>query len=220
MPFPTKPPRGGAAASTAIHDNIDGEISAITEKATPVAADLGLLEDSAAANAKKRFQLGNLPFEVPTGTVFPGSPVNGQQFYRTDLDPSPVLFTYDDARAKWLGEIETDGAGRNGSQVTATYLRRFNGMLASATLGCFIPYTITIVGLSMAWNTSATGDLELRRNGVVVATMSWTPAALTASDLTLNAEFASDGIMAFYTNNLSVSITSPQAMVWYRRHAT
>lgn len=37
------------------------EISTITEKASPVSADLILIEDSAAANAKKRVQIGNLP---------------------------------------------------------------------------------------------------------------------------------------------------------------
>ncbi len=59
MPLPVKPPRGGAS-STAIHDNVDAEISAITEKTTLVAADLVLIEDSAAANAKKKAQVGNL----------------------------------------------------------------------------------------------------------------------------------------------------------------
>ena len=44
----------------AIHDNVNGEINAITEKATPVSADLVLIEDSAAANAKKKVQVGNL----------------------------------------------------------------------------------------------------------------------------------------------------------------
>lgn len=44
----------------AIHDNADGEISLITEKTTPVAADLLLIEDSAASNAKKKVQAGNL----------------------------------------------------------------------------------------------------------------------------------------------------------------
>lgn len=53
---------GGAATdSDAIHDNVDGEINAITEKVTPVAADLILIEDSAASNAKKKVQIGNLP---------------------------------------------------------------------------------------------------------------------------------------------------------------
>lgn len=45
----------------AIHDNVAGEISLIAEKVTPVSADLIIIEDSAASNAKKRVQIGNLP---------------------------------------------------------------------------------------------------------------------------------------------------------------
>lgn len=45
----------------AIHDNVSGEISAIAEKVTPVSGDLLLIEDSAASNAKKKIQIGNLP---------------------------------------------------------------------------------------------------------------------------------------------------------------
>lgn len=45
----------------AIHDNVAGEISLITEKVTPVSADLLLIEDSADSNSKKRVQIGNLP---------------------------------------------------------------------------------------------------------------------------------------------------------------
>lgn len=57
---------GGAAweagnDANAIHDNVAGEISAITEKTTPVTGDLIVIEDSASGNAKKRVQLGNLP---------------------------------------------------------------------------------------------------------------------------------------------------------------
>ena len=51
----------GATDGDAIHDNVASEISAITEKVTPVNADLLLIEDSAAGNAKKRVQAGNLP---------------------------------------------------------------------------------------------------------------------------------------------------------------
>jgi len=47
--------------STAIHDNVSGEISLITEKTTPVNADLVIIEDSADSNNKKRVQVGNLP---------------------------------------------------------------------------------------------------------------------------------------------------------------
>jgi len=51
----------GGADPNAIHDNVSGEIAAVTEKASPISADLLLIEDSAATNAKKRVQIGNLP---------------------------------------------------------------------------------------------------------------------------------------------------------------
>lgn len=52
---------------TAIHNNIASEISAITEKVTPVDADLLLIEDSADGNNKKGLQIGNLPNTAPSG---------------------------------------------------------------------------------------------------------------------------------------------------------
>lgn len=52
---------GGATDTDAIHDNVAAEISAIAEKVTPVDADLVIIEDSAAANVKKKVQVGNLP---------------------------------------------------------------------------------------------------------------------------------------------------------------
>jgi len=45
----------------AIHDNVAGEIAALTEKETPVDADLILIEDSQDGNAKKKVRVGNLP---------------------------------------------------------------------------------------------------------------------------------------------------------------
>lgn len=53
---------GGPGSDTdAIHDNVAAEISAITEKTTPVAGDWLIIEDSAASDAKKKLQVGNLP---------------------------------------------------------------------------------------------------------------------------------------------------------------
>lgn len=52
---------GAATDADAIHDNVGGEIVLITEKVSPVGADLIIIEDSAAANAKKRIQISNLP---------------------------------------------------------------------------------------------------------------------------------------------------------------
>ena len=50
---------GGATDDDAIHDNVDGEIAAVADKATPVAADHLLIEDSAASNAKKDITIGS-----------------------------------------------------------------------------------------------------------------------------------------------------------------
>jgi hypothetical protein len=47
--------------SAAIHDNVASEISAITEKASPVSGDMLIIEDSADSNNKKMVQVGNLP---------------------------------------------------------------------------------------------------------------------------------------------------------------
>lgn len=58
--------------STAIHDNVSGEIAAVTAKATPVNADLVLIEDSAASNAKKKVELDDLVAGgVVSGTFTP-----------------------------------------------------------------------------------------------------------------------------------------------------
>lgn len=63
-------PLGGVALEEdIIHDNVSGEINSITEKTTPVSADLILIEDSAASNAKKKLQVGNLLSQVVVPVV-------------------------------------------------------------------------------------------------------------------------------------------------------
>lgn len=59
---------GGGAGSdtTAIHDNESGEISAITAKTTPVDADVTIIEDSAASNAKKSLSWANIKATIKT----------------------------------------------------------------------------------------------------------------------------------------------------------
>ena len=48
----------------AIHDNVAGEIFTITEKTTPTATDLLIIEDSADFNNKKRIQISSI-FSIP-----------------------------------------------------------------------------------------------------------------------------------------------------------
>jgi hypothetical protein len=53
--------RTGNKDITAIHKDTAAEISGLTEKTTPVNADLIIIEDSADSNLKKKVQLGNIP---------------------------------------------------------------------------------------------------------------------------------------------------------------
>jgi hypothetical protein len=62
----------GGADNDAIHDNVAAEISAVTEKTAIVSADLVLIEDSEASNAKKRAQVGSLFAVLSPGPVFDG----------------------------------------------------------------------------------------------------------------------------------------------------
>jgi hypothetical protein len=54
-------PGASGTDTNAVHVNTGTEFVGITEKTTPVSADLLIIEDSAASNAKKRLQIGNLP---------------------------------------------------------------------------------------------------------------------------------------------------------------
>lgn len=161
----------------------------------------------------------NISTIVSSGTSFPSSPSSGQQFYRTDQQ---WQYTYDGSRSKWLGEIEWDGGGVNGNSGNDTYMRRFNGMSMSATSGIFIPYDITIVGISLANDNSVTGEMYVRRNGANVtgAFLDITTASQTGSDMTLNADFSSGGVMSLYWTNSSSTLNNPQVRVWWRRRGT
>ncbi len=57
----------GGTDADAIHENVAGEIAAITEKTAPVADDMLLIEDSADSNNKKMVKVGNIPRFVDRG---------------------------------------------------------------------------------------------------------------------------------------------------------
>jgi hypothetical protein len=85
----------GSADANAVHVNAASEISGITEKTAPVAADLLIIEDSANANVKKRVQIGNLPHAsseaTATGTITTTSASDVQM---TTMTLTPGAGTY------------------------------------------------------------------------------------------------------------------------------
>lgn len=57
----------------AFHDDVSGEINALTAKGSPVSGDLIVIEDSAASYAKKKVQIGDLPTGGGGGSGVPDS---------------------------------------------------------------------------------------------------------------------------------------------------
>lgn len=101
-------PGGSGTDADAIHDNVSGEIAALTLKATPVSGDLLLIEDSADTNSKKKITLGSLP--PPTAQELGGRPI-----YNALTDGGIVADYVDrlnpgtDQRAAIIAWIETNG---------------------------------------------------------------------------------------------------------------
>lgn len=75
----TKLGAGSATDSDAIHDNVAGEIIAITEKTAPVDADVLLIEDSEDSNNKKRLQIGSLSPSIRGGEYEVGKVVYDEE---------------------------------------------------------------------------------------------------------------------------------------------
>jgi hypothetical protein len=132
----TNLPGGGPGSdTTAIHDNVAAEISAIPLKATPVSGDFLVIEDSAAANAKKRITVGTLPggggvFEVDAGNneIQPILADKGRSFVvgsqstedtGTPADDSRMFFNKSDRtfRAGRALGTQWDSANRGGDSV-------------------------------------------------------------------------------------------------------
>ncbi len=123
----------------AIHDNVPGEIDAITEKVTPVGADQIIIEDSAAGDAKKKVQISNLPAGAPAAHATSHENGGGDEINVAGL--SGELADNQPPKAHDLG-----GADHN-----ADTLANLNTKVSDATLDDS--------GDSRAPNGSATGDL-------------------------------------------------------------
>lgn len=106
---------GPGTDTTAIHDDTAGEISLITEKTAPVAADLIIIEDSAAANVKKRVQLTNAT--IAPLRLAAGSAAAPTYSFSTGTDRG----WYDNG-----GDITCSVNGSNKMEIRATSIRATN----------------------------------------------------------------------------------------------
>lgn len=163
---------------------------------------------------------GALSFEATSGTSFPGSPRDGQQFYRTDLDE---MFTYDSGRAKWLGPPLQYFFGRNGTISSGglpVALRAAGNVITNSTRGWYINRDITIVGWEFHHGTSGNVTFEVNRGGTNVISGS-TSSSRNAADYTANADFSAGSTMDAEITAVSTASTSNAlVMLHVRRNAT
>jgi hypothetical protein len=122
----------GSVDANALHVNAGSEISALTAKATPVSADMLVIEDSAAANAKKKITIGSLPMAAmtsaeatATGTI---TTTSASDVLMTSMTNTPGAGTYLVMFSTSLSHTSSSGATYvslygNGSQVAASERR-------------------------------------------------------------------------------------------------
>ena len=146
----------GVTDATAIHDDVSGEIAAITEKVTPHDNDLLIIEDSEASNAKKGLKISNLPGGA------------GGLSWDLVVNESGAAFTNFTAAS---GTWSSDGTVIKQTNTTATFrYARYNTLIVTAM--CVFEAEMQIKssgsdrigGIVVGFNGSSTGGAGARLN--------------------------------------------------------
>jgi len=179
----------------AIHDNVASEISVITEKVSPIAADLLIIEDSADSNAKKRVQIGNLSSDTASNIgvdgvgVFKQKTGNNFEFKKLNAGSSKLLVTDDTGN----NEVDLDIVEANvNHDILLNYVLDQHRIINDAGSS-----TTELLSASkiLALISAATNNLDIKDSVETVAT----------SDVTLSGEQTING---FLTSTSRVGIIS------------
>lgn len=110
------------------------------------------------------YDLSGITYEVKRGTAFPTYPVDGDLFYKTDVD---LLFNWDGSRTKWL-TVYRDilNCGRSIVSAAGTTFMRVGDATQSSTAGFKMNRKGTIVGASVENDNILTAEknVEVRVN--------------------------------------------------------
>jgi hypothetical protein len=123
---------GHTTDTDAINDKVSGEIAALTEKTIPIDADLVIIEDSAASNAKKKVQVGNLPGGGGGGGLGSGTT---NLIGEVELTSSATQINFTDISQAYtdlliVADLRTDRAAVSTDEF---YMRVGNGSIDSGT---------------------------------------------------------------------------------------
>jgi hypothetical protein len=126
----------------------------------------GILEDGAAAGDVMVHDGTRYVGETPTGTSFPGTPREGQKFYRTDLEEE---FYFDSSRSKWLSVRTHCIKGFASANNTApVYLFVNPAVPYAAAIGWVCPWDCIVVEFSALVMVSSTCTFSVRDDGTDV----------------------------------------------------
>ena len=150
------------------------------------------------------------------GTSFPGSPYDGQPFFRTDLDDN---FWYDSTRSKWLGGPRNHTLGFTANLVLNAYMKHAGNVTGAATAGEPMVYDSTLVGWSYCVNAAAAGSFELYVNGSATGITISHASSTTGNDQTVNYNLAANDIVTV-RNVSGASVAAPVINLIIKRRAS
>ena len=150
------------------------------------------------------------------GTSFPGTPYDGQMFFRTDLDDN---FWYDSTRSKWLGGPRNHTLGFTANLVVNAYMKHAGNVTGSASAGEPMVYDSTLVGLSYCVTATAAGSFELYVNGSATGITISHASSTTGNDQTLNYNLAANDIVTV-RNVGGAAVSAPVMNLIIKRRAS
>lgn len=159
---------GAGIDTTAVHDDTAAEISAVTEKVTPVAADLLLIEDSAAANAKKRVQIGNLPTGADADAIHDN--VSGEiNVVATKATPvaADVILIEDSAATFAKKKVTVGSLPSGGGGAPASSIAEASGDTTETSVTDVLVVSMTLTPASGTYAVTFTSSVELSANNSV-----------------------------------------------------
>lgn len=140
--------------------------------------------------------LGQLDGRIDSGTSFPGSPTDGQKFYRTDLQRAYIYFG---TRGHWLSEevIWRPSSFNAGGLTNSNWLRRENGTALN-----YAPFVMLNDAVLCEYTGSSSGtvvDVEIR-----IGTL----ASIGASSITILHTIYLTSSGSFSASNVDVDFSS------------
>ena len=206
-----------AAAGAVMASDVQDDGTLATESATEVVSERAIK-----AYVDAEVLGAGLGGQVPSGSVFPGSPADDDLFYRTDIFEQ---FQYVAASTSWIGTRELSIEHSTGP-LKAGFGKGAGGYILGVgnTAGVRLPYGIALTGVTFQNSNVDTGSIAVRESiESGAATDALTLAVAVARGASLVSQLAPVPIgrlLSVFASGFAVGITEVSVLITYRRHFT